>query len=212
MHNNECIQHDCHCDCHTTSRISWSAIIAGAILAVGLSFLFHLLTVGIGLSSVTRTEKGIEILVISILAWSFVGSYIIYFISGWVAGDIARPHCASPWKGMFYGFLVWALALLISTIFMTQITGLTSSVLKTSVVRVETASAVSVNAPAARKAYNPHNPSNPNVINEEAKEVAEGTGIASLAAFVLFLAGALGGTFGGYYGLKYYRKGDINHK
>lgn len=208
MNNNQCGTSGCNCECHKGCSISWGAVLAGAFVAVGLSFLFHLLTLGIGLSSVTTSERGMEALAFGVLIWALVGGYLVFFCSGWIAGALGRSCCTHPCQGLIYGFLVWVLAMLISATMMTKITESTSAMAKgNSVITImsennnsntNATTSTNVQNPAAKK----NNPEEEAAMENQAKEMIHTTGIASLATFFLFLVGALGASFGGYYGAR----------
>jgi hypothetical protein len=130
--------------CPKIKPITWSAVISGAMIAFGLTFLFHLLTIGIGLSIFSTNEQGIKELAFNGYIWTLVGGVIILFIAGWKTGKLVRicpmhtlhmqqpavplqptlsetvstnSHCYCS-HGMTHGFLAWVLYLIISLIFM----------------------------------------------------------------------------------------------
>jgi len=78
-----------------TKSICWSAIVGGALVALGLIALFHLLTIGIGLSAATRDEQGMTTIAVGSFIWSFIGSYIMLLLAGWVTGGLAKVHLGS---------------------------------------------------------------------------------------------------------------------
>lgn len=116
--NLECKTHN---DC--VMRIYWSPIIVGVFVALGLSVLFNVLTLGIGLSAATKNEAGAISLVIGSFIWLSLGTYITLFLAGWVAGAIAKYHVSSPCQGILYGFLVWSVALVICIILSSSVAG-----------------------------------------------------------------------------------------
>lgn len=88
------------------ARVSWGAILAGAICAIGLQILFALLTAGMGLSTASEGEA---------VGWGAglffaVGAIVSLFIGGWVAGRLAG------WPGglsaTLHGAVVWALVMI----------------------------------------------------------------------------------------------------
>jgi hypothetical protein len=126
------------------SSICWNAIIAGTIVAVGLLFLFNVLSLGIGLSSLTSTKGGVEILALSAFIWVFIGTYVIFFLSANVTGKLAHVSfcnsctgsssccnenkeshlfCTTHGYGMLYGFMTWSLATLLGLILISNFTG-----------------------------------------------------------------------------------------
>lgn len=72
--------------------ITWSAVISGAMIAFGLTFLFHLLTLGIGLAIFSTNEQGMKELAFNGYIWTLAGSIIILFIAGWKTGKLIRIY------------------------------------------------------------------------------------------------------------------------
>ena len=105
---------------HCVKPISWKAVLSGALVAVGLTFLFNILTLGLGLSLFTHNESGQDILVFATLAWMIIGGYAILFLAGWIAGKQKccschgqSFHCSS---GFLHGFLAWTVYLIIAVV------------------------------------------------------------------------------------------------
>ena len=71
-------QHDHHCN----KRISWSAILTGALVGVGLSFLLNLFGVAIGLSAFSMGDHG-------------PASLAIGGLLGLIASTIIAMYCAA---------------------------------------------------------------------------------------------------------------------
>lgn len=97
-------------ECHT-KRLRWSAIFAGALVAVGLGFLFNLFNLGLGFAAYNM-DQGVTTIAVSGLIWLIICGIITMFIAGMTAGCLAAYHCHSCCKGMLYGFLTWCLALI----------------------------------------------------------------------------------------------------
>lgn len=98
---------DCKC-------LSWTPIIAGALAAVGFSFLLNLFSVAIGLTAFTTDSAGIETLVLGGLLGTAIGIIAAMFGAGWISGYLAIRHCEKRHIGALYGFLTWCLALIIA--------------------------------------------------------------------------------------------------
>lgn len=177
-------------------RISWSAIISGAVVGVGLCFLFHLLTSGIGLSAMTKTVGGTQVLVASVLLWLYLGNYFIFFLSGWVTGKLARPYCSHPCTGLLYGFMAWSLTLIFSMVLFAHVSD------KSTIEIIP-----SMHSTTMEERMVMANPDTSNkkatVIDNDTQEAIQKVGIANLAIFLVFLSGALGGAIGSYYALRY---------
>jgi hypothetical protein len=89
--------------------MSWGAVLAGTVLAVGIWVLLHALGMGLGLAAIdtddTGTLKGAGI---ATGIWSIVASLIAMFIGAMVAGRLAGTR--EPKVGAMHGSVMWALA------------------------------------------------------------------------------------------------------
>lgn len=97
--------------------IVWKPILAGAIIATGLSFLFNLFSVAIGLHIVTTTSEGVEQLAFGGLLGTGIGIVASMFASGWLTGYLALSYYREHNEhnlGAIYGFLAWCIALIIA--------------------------------------------------------------------------------------------------
>lgn len=104
---------DCHC-------ISWKPIFAGALTAIGLSFLLNLFSVAIGLTAYTTNSDGVETMVLGGLLGTAIGIIASMFAAGWVSGYLAQRHCTKKNVGCMYGFLTWCVALILSIFLMSH--------------------------------------------------------------------------------------------
>lgn len=170
--------------------ISWSAIIAGALVALSLSFLIHMFNLGIGLSAFTTNRNGMLALAIGGMLWLLLTGIVTMFMSGWVAGKIASRYTDKPCEGILHGFLSWSLALILALTLATNVaTGwITGS--------QETGNKVQAIAQQAAtdtgKAITP---------SRAGEKTANSAGVTALAGFLVFLFGAIASGVGGYYGV-----------
>lgn len=175
-------------DKHKCKHLSWYAVWVGALVALGLTFLFNLLTLGLGLSLYTVNEQGMQTIRWGVLAWMFVGSYILLFISGWSAGkQICNGFSFHPCNGILHGFMSWVLYLMISVfLFSFFIEAATTALTKNAFINITLGQGTSqgINTP---------------VPNQEA---VQNVGIATLSTFLLFAIGALGSCIGAYCGIR----------
>src|ERR1044071_7870744 len=104
--------------------IHWSAIIAGAIAAAGLSFVLHSFAAAIGLavsstaptwrdsSSALQVLSGLYLVLVAIVAFG---------VGGYLAGRLCQPRAGAAEEIAFrdgtHGIIMWAIALVI-TVFM----------------------------------------------------------------------------------------------
>lgn len=172
-----------HSSC--THCISWSAIIVPALVAIGLSFLLYVLTIGLGLSVFTLNTEGQLSLAMGSFIWLVISTYVIMFLVGWIAGALVRPHRCS---GVLHGFTAWCLALIVTAALFSQGT---ATVLGTptyySLKSPTTASQVSTQVRIATS-------------STTTTEAVNKLGVGVLAIFFVFVAGALGSCCGGYVG------------
>lgn len=104
-----------HC-LHTYKRISWSAIIVGALVAVGLSFLLNLFGLAIGLSAFTMSDTGANVVAIGGLLGILIGIIASMLAAGYAAGYLGRLYCPKRNLGIVYGFSTWTLALILTAL------------------------------------------------------------------------------------------------
>src|SRR5688572_22301369 len=94
--------------------VSWSGILIGAFIAVGLSFLLNLFSVAIGLSTYHMGPDGAQTLAVGGLIGFAIGIIAIMYFSGWVAGFLGRVRCSSGNCGSIYGLTMWCVALVLT--------------------------------------------------------------------------------------------------
>ncbi|HEX2222714.1 MAG TPA: hypothetical protein VHN15_00765 [Thermoanaerobaculia bacterium] len=97
-------------------RISPSAVLAGAILALVTLFMLNLLGVGLGLTTIDPgrggdASPGLSALGVGAAIWGVVTFLIALFAGGWVAGRLAGDP--KELDSMLHGLLAWALAMLV---------------------------------------------------------------------------------------------------
>lgn len=171
--------------------ISWSPIIIGAFIAIGLSFLLNLFSTAIGLSIYKMSPEGISKLTIGGMLGFAIGIIASMFFAGWVAGYLGRSHCNKKYCGGLYGFTTWCLALILMIIlalpfsrFITNYTHyLSNSVVTTTISTSENTSKTTASV---------------TVPNEEALgDLSKG----AFVLFIMFFLGALASTCGGHIGV-----------
>jgi hypothetical protein len=204
MNNDNCAtpQHmsDHSIMCHF-KRVSWTAIIVGALVGIGLSFLLNLFSVAIGLSIVTTTNEGIMTLAMGGLVGLLIGTIISMFIAGYTAGYLGRPYCVKQNLGVVYGFTTWCLALILTVMLTTRIgyyVAAYSNFIKnpTDIVVVTNHHLPNGNAVEAVD-----NNNNTNTVAVNAQKATNNLGMSTLIVFILFFVGALASCFGGHFGM-----------
>lgn len=105
------------------SRISWGGVFAGALVAITMSFLLHILGLGIGLTAIDPLTESqpFDGLGTGTIIWWVLSNLAALFVGGLVAARAAGLPSATD--GGIHGFLAWGLYLMISIVLITSITG-----------------------------------------------------------------------------------------
>jgi hypothetical protein len=167
--------------------IYWNAIIAGAIVAVGITVLFNLLTIGVGFALFNRTPGSMMALTFATVGWMVVGSYMTLFIAGWVSGRlIHNEYSFHLSNGMLHGFATWSLYLIICILLLSLMTqSVSATILKSFFINLSMESTTAQNA------------TSPDVHK---------LGYATLVTFSIFFFGAVGSCIGAACGIHESRK------
>ncbi len=67
------------------SVFSWTAVLAGAIVGVGISFLLNLFNLAMGISSFTMAESGVITIAIGGFIGILIATLVSTFFTGWVS-------------------------------------------------------------------------------------------------------------------------------
>lgn len=203
MGNEQCNLHDPNC--HGPhfgffKRISWSAIIAGALVGIGLTFLLNLFSIAIGLSIVKTTTDGMTILAVGGLVGVLIGTIVANFVGGMSAGYLGRPFCPKGNLGVLYGFVTWFLALLLMAMIFSKVGNFVeayTSFIQTPVTVVKIVN--NETTPAVSSAIATIGKTKPVTVNVQA--ATNNLGIAATIVFILFWLGAISSCVGGHYGM-----------
>src|SRR5437868_1693676 len=87
------------------SRISWGAIFAGAVLALGIYSLLTILGGAVGLSISDRMNP--TTLKTTALVWTMLTMVVAIFVGGAVTSQFTVGE--SKTEAMLYGIIMWAL-------------------------------------------------------------------------------------------------------
>ena len=105
-------------------RLSWGAILAGAIIVLAVQLLLSLLGIGVGLSMVEPAQGGTP------TAGSFgLGAgvwWVLSYLLALIAGGYVAARLASstvPLDGMLQGLVTWAVALMFTVYLLTSAVG-----------------------------------------------------------------------------------------
>ncbi len=99
---------------HHLTRISWTAIFAGALVVLGLGFLLNLFGLAIGLSATTLSKDGANVLAIGGFIGILIGVIASMLVAGYTSGYLGRLYCPKRNLGILYGFITWSLGLILS--------------------------------------------------------------------------------------------------
>jgi len=106
-------------------RISWSAIIAGSIVALILQLAINLLAVGIGVSTINPMDSedsaSPKSLGTGAIAGIVISMIVSLFIGGWMAARFSGAP--EPVDGLLHGVMVWGVVTLITIILLTTTIG-----------------------------------------------------------------------------------------
>jgi hypothetical protein len=96
--------------------LSWAAIIFGALLALSVSVMLHILGIGVTASSVDANQRASDAL--TTLGgvsgfWNLAATAVSLFIGGFVASTLARTFTNG--RAAIYGLGVWAITTLVAT-------------------------------------------------------------------------------------------------
>ncbi len=105
--HNEIHPNECHC-------LAWKPIIAGTLVAIGLSFLLNLFSVATGLAAFTTNSEGVQTLALGGLLGTAIGIVASMFAAGWLTGYLSQRRCYKRHLGALYGFLTWCLSLIVA--------------------------------------------------------------------------------------------------
>jgi len=181
--------------------ISWSAVILGAVIISGISFLVGLFNTAIGLSAFTLSENGAIIVAVGGLVAISIGVICATFVGGYTAGFFGRFYTPHRNYGIAYGFATWTVALFISALFATSITSYIatySDKISNSVFVVPENKANATEQVIVE--------STPTTIAKDQKTVTITATTSSLfwgafSVFLLFFVGALSSCFGAYWAM-----------
>lgn len=185
-------KHHDHAHCWHVKSISWSAILAGALVGIGLTFLLNLFSVAIGLSIFSINNTGITSLAVGGMIGLAICAIVSMFVAGMVAGYLARPFCDTRHLGVLYGFTTWCLALLLTAILATYVGRYVSSYSNF----ISNPSTIII----TEVSPSPEPQSNPAIIMN-AQKATNTFGIGAFIVFVLFFIGAISSCFGGHCGM-----------
>lgn len=103
-------------------RISWSAVLAGAVVALAIHAGLSTLGIGIGAAAVDphNREHPIKGVPTTMLVWMFVSGLVALFAGGWVSGRLAGTV---PFDSTIHGVIMWSFATILLLVLATTSAG-----------------------------------------------------------------------------------------
>lgn len=104
-------------------RVSWGAILVGAVIALSLQMLLNLLGIGIGASSINVSNGSTpgEGLAIGAGIWFAIAALISLCAGGWVSGRLAGIPNRND--GMLHGFATWSVSSILTVVLLSSVVG-----------------------------------------------------------------------------------------
>jgi len=193
-----------HQTCCNIGCLSWTSVFAGALVALGLSFLFNLFGLAIGLSAYTTSAEGLLMLTAGGYIGIAISVMITMFLAGWVSAYLGRANCTCKKMGILYGFLAWSLALVLSICLASSV-GRYITLQRDALMHHEMVSMPQSSSMGMKQQATSNN--GQSVAGSEAKmslsvKETQNLGKALFLTFLLFLAGAIMAAYGGYTAMK----------
>ena len=182
--------------------LSWTSVFAGALVAIGLSFLFNLFGLALGLSAYSVAPEVHKMLVAGGYLGMVASVMITMFIAGWVSGYLGKERCSNKKFGILYGFITWCLTLILSigiTANLGQFITVQQSALVHNELLVKLGS--NINNPACAIQANIGSSDDEGAKHLSKRESMLISG-SLLLTFLLFMSGAIMSAYGGYRGIR----------
>lgn len=169
---------------------SWTAVWVGALVGVGLNFLFNLMSLAIGMSIFSQqTNDTISFSSLGVIGFILV-AVISMFMTGWIAGKLTIISSVRKYWGCVYGFTAWCLCLIITIILlmnMIQFTQFHSNFTSKNLTAIKITNQI----PMLTESEGSNSETNRRLIS-----------LNAYVTFIFFLIGACSSTVGGYVGFQ----------
>jgi hypothetical protein len=202
MDNEKDIHNKCaifeHSHMGAVKWFSWTAVLIGALVGIGITFLLHLFSIAITLSAFTvNNTTGETTIAIGGLIGIMIGVIAAMFTAGWIAGYLGRTYCCKRHLGALYGFTTWCLALLLSILIASYVgryvTSYTNFISNPTVI-TSTKPFIKIDTMST---------SSSTEMMIDTQKSAKTSAINAFIVFVLFFLSALASCFGGHFGMCY---------
>lgn len=97
-----------------TWRLSWSAVIAGALLAIAVHIVLGLVGAALGFAAAPADSKGLGA---GAAAWALLTPFVASLVGAWVACRMAAAEDQAT--GNLHGVVVWGIGLIAGALFLT---------------------------------------------------------------------------------------------
>jgi hypothetical protein len=205
MKNNTVYSDATACQVSYPARMSWSAVLAGALVGLGLGFLLQLFGVAISLSAYNSTTAGATTIAIGGFLGLLIGVIASMGVAGFVSGYLGRYHYSHCHGGVLYGFVTWSIALLLAAIFVMPLTHYMSSYNKTLAPKLMVSDSMSQNIDITTE-----NKKEAEVSQSVVKVSPEALEGSSWMTFILFFIGALSSCIGACYGMSCCKRPELS--
>lgn len=165
---------------HTSlsDSVSWGAILAGVVTALGVQIVLNMLGIGLGVGALdpgSGDNPAASTFSIMAAIWWTVSGILAAFAGGYLAGRLSGS--TKPWTSAWHGFVAWALSLLFMAYLITTAMGsvLGGALSGASNLMGGVTSAVSQAVPAATQAADPFA-----AIERQVRDITGGTDPAAL--------------------------------
>lgn len=104
-------------------RISWPAIFAGSLIALGIQLLLSLLGIGIGMGTIDPIHERNPMagLGMGTFIWWVATFLISLYVGGWVAGKLSRTM--NKFESVMHGILSWVVFVIFNVYLLTNAAG-----------------------------------------------------------------------------------------
>jgi MFS family permease len=227
-------------DNHTHNRLcfrkclQWTAILGGAFVGLGISFLLYVFGMAIGLSTFTATQAGVTTLAVGGFVGSAIGAIVSMFVGGWISGYLASKGYSNDYNhrfdgnhdrkvcgniGALYGFITWVITLIVTILLATSVGTYIST--RYQMASNPTATIITTTNPEAPM-VSEHRPpmvgehrmttTEPTHMTVNDEKAVNTVGKTLFALFVLFFLGAFSSCLGGYMGIRFRCHHDVDDK
>lgn len=203
---------------NTQKLISWNGIFVGVIMSLAIVSLFNLLGVGLGFARLTGPVSTSIDINMGFLIWIILSSVVPLLCGGWLAAFLS--NLTTKFDGVLHGLVTWALATLLSLLFVTTTTGMlfngTANWLKNTVVAqqsnqqppvsktmqsVANESLTNFQQETAEQATNANKSAAKNAMTTSPQQLSEVVKNMTIITFLGFIISAFAGAIGGMFGV-----------